>query len=88
MNTKNLGPTRYIIQSVILALVVLIFLVCVVFDSFLQTEPLQNEKNIFLDSGWTIRIDGKTLAENQTLPYLIKGELVGKTCEASPYASP
>ncbi|AEV30044.1 diguanylate cyclase (GGDEF) domain-containing protein [Sphaerochaeta pleomorpha str. Grapes] len=83
MPIKKPEPTQRSFQMVIIGLVIIVFSICILFDSFLQTEPLQNEKNIAIDSGWTISVDGTIVAENITLPYSIKEDVKGKTSLAT-----
>ena len=79
VQTKTAKPAIQYVQVTIIALVIVIFFVCLFFDSFLLTEPLQNEDNVLLESGWTVSLDGSIIAENVTLPYSIKENVKGKT---------
>ena len=80
---KKSEPAKQYVQAIIISLVIIVFSICLLFDSFLQTEPLQNEKNVVIDSGWTISVDGNIVAENVTLPYSIKENVKGKTSVAT-----
>ncbi|MDN5334958.1 MAG: hypothetical protein PWP59_2220 [Sphaerochaeta sp.] len=57
------------IQRIVLALVLIVFIMSLYYDSFLETEPLFDGKVTAWDTAWTIEIDGQTFAEEITLPY-------------------
>ncbi|MGB4408346.1 MAG: GGDEF domain-containing protein [Sphaerochaeta sp.] len=68
------------IQYIVLFLVVLMFVFALYMDSFLQVEPLGNERTITLDNTWDAYLDGELLASGVSLPYVFPKPLIGKEC--------
>ena len=68
------------IQYILLFLVALMFVFALYMDSFLQVEPLDNERTVALDNGWDAYLDGELLATGISLPYVFPKPLIGKTC--------
>lgn len=58
--------------------VVAVLLVCVMFDSYLKVEPINNEPCVLLADGWDIYIDDSLYAHDVTLPYKLKAPVKGK----------
>ena len=71
------------IQRLLLVLVILMFVLSLYFDSFLETEPLDHEYTVVLEQGWTIQLDSVELGSNLSLPYRTNEKLAGKTCKAT-----
>ena len=68
------------VTYILLFLVMLIFVLALYLDSFLQVEPLDNEYTLALDHGWDAYIDGELLARDISLPYAFPKPLRGRTC--------
>ena len=66
------------IQRIVLALVLIVFVMALYYDSFLQTEPLSSGKVTAWDELWTINIDGQTFAEDVSLPYSLQKPVKNK----------
>ncbi len=66
------------IQRIVLALVLIVFIMALYYDSFLQTEPLSNGKVVAWDELWSIKIDGQMFAEDVKLPYSLQKPVTNK----------
>ena len=61
-----------LLHTILMLFTAVVFLVCMVLDSYLIIEPLSNEPIVELDQGWIISVDGKKIGYSITLPYSVK----------------
>jgi diguanylate cyclase (GGDEF)-like protein len=78
MHSKQISFKQ--VTYILLFLVVLMFVLALYLDSFLQVEPLDNEYTVALDHGWNAYLDGELLARDVSLPYAFPKPLIGRTC--------
>ncbi len=60
------------IQRIIFAMVFLIFVMALYYDSFLETEPIADGSVVTWDEGWSILENGKQIVESTTLPHTLE----------------
>ncbi len=69
-----------VLLGVLVLCVLSMFVICVVFDSFLEVEPIDDKAYVLLSDGWDIYVDDELLHADVTLPYLlnvpVQGEVV------------
>lgn len=58
--------------------VLIVFAVCVVFDSFLQVEPIDDKRYILFSDSWDIYVDDELLYADVSLPYQMNTPVQGK----------
>ncbi|NCB00947.1 MAG: diguanylate cyclase [Spirochaetia bacterium] len=86
MESKNRLITTSRLKRITYLLFFLVFLTLLValyIDSFLSIEPLASPSYSTLDQSWSLKIDGKEVANDLTLPFSIKEDKKGKTVSIS-----
>lgn len=67
-----------VLLGVLVLCVLSVFIICVVFDSFLEVEPIDDKAYVLLSDGWDIYVDDELLHSDVTLPYLLDVPVKGK----------